>query len=75
MSRSGFEAHLPRRRVNMFVVVEHAITDPGASLRLSQKPPKHPPGIKALQFFPSTSSDRAVCLWEAKSVEAVKSFL
>ena len=59
----------------MFVVVEHAITDPGASLRLSQKPPKHPPGIKALQFFPSTSSDRAVCLWEAKSVEAVKSFL
>jgi hypothetical protein len=29
----------------------------------------------ALQFCPSISKDRAVCLWEAKSVDALKGFL
>ncbi len=59
----------------MFVVVEHAITNPGVFFGLVSKAAEAPSGIKALQFFPSTSKDRAVCLWEAKSVEAVKGFL
>jgi len=59
----------------MFIVVEHAITDPGTFFALASKAAEAPAGIKALQFLPSTSSDRAVCLWEAKSVEAVKGFL
>jgi len=59
----------------MFVVVEHTITNPGVFFGLVSKAAEAPSGIKALQFFPSMSKDRAVCLWEANSVEAVKGFL
>jgi hypothetical protein len=59
----------------MFVVVEHTITNPGVFFALASKAAEAPSGIKALQFFPSMSKDRAVCLWEANSVEAVKGFL
>ena len=59
----------------MFVVVEHAITNPGVFFELASKAAEAPSGIKVVQFFPSTSKDRAVCLWEANSVEAVKGFL
>ena len=59
----------------MFVVVEHTITNPGVFFGLVSKAAEAPSGIKALQFFPSMSKDRAVCLWEAASVDAVKGFL
>ncbi len=59
----------------MFVVVEHTITNPGVFFGLVSKAAEAPSGIKALQFFPSMSKDRAVCLWEANSIEAVKGFL
>ena len=59
----------------MFVVVEHTITNPGVFFALASKAAEAPAGIKALQFFPSMSKDRAVCLREASSVEAVKGFL
>jgi hypothetical protein len=59
----------------MFVVVEHTITNPGVFFGLVSKAAEAAPGIKALQFFPSVSKDRAVCLWEADSVDAVKGFL
>ena len=59
----------------MFVVVEHTITNPGVFFGLVSKAAEAPSGLKALQFFPSKSKDRAVCLWEANSVEAVKAFL
>ena len=59
----------------MFVVVEHTITNPAVFFALASKAAEAPSGIKALQFFPSMSKDRAVCLWEANSVEAVKGFL
>ena len=59
----------------MFVVVEHTITNPDVFFGLVSKAAEAPSGIKALQFFPSMSKDRAVCLWEANSVEAVKGFL
>ena len=59
----------------MFVVVEHTITNPDVFFELASKAAEAPSGIKVLQFFPSMSKDRAVCLWEAKSVDAVKGFL
>ena len=59
----------------MFIVVEHTITNPDVFFGLVPRVAEAPSGIKALQFFPSMSKDRAVCLWEAKSVEAVKGFL
>ena len=59
----------------MFIVVEHTITNPDVFFGLAARVDEAPSGIKALQFFPSMSKDRAVCLWEANSVEAVKGFL
>jgi hypothetical protein len=59
----------------MFIVVEHTITNPDVFFGLAQRVAEAPSGINALQFFPSMSKDRAVCLWEAKSVDALKGFL
>jgi hypothetical protein len=59
----------------MFVVVEHTITNPGVFFGLVPRVAEAPSGIKGLQFFPSMSKDRAVCLWEANSVDALKGFL
>ena len=59
----------------MHIVVEHTITDPDAFFGVAAKVAAAPPGFNALHFFPSISKDRAVCLWEAKSVDALKGFL
>ena len=59
----------------MFVVVEHTITNPDVFFGLVSKIAEAPPGIKGVQFFPSMSKDRAVCLWQANSVDALKGFL
>lgn len=59
----------------MYIVVEHTITNPDVFFGLASKVAEAPPGINALQFFPSVNKDRAVCLWEAKSVDALKGFL
>jgi hypothetical protein len=59
----------------MFVVVEHTITNPDVFFGLVSRVAEAPPGIKALQFFPSMGKDRAVCLWQANSVDALKGFL
>jgi hypothetical protein len=59
----------------MFIVVEHTITNPDVFFTLPPRVAEAPSGINALQFFPSVSKDRAVCLWEAKSIDALKGFL
>ena len=59
----------------MLIVVEHTITDPDAFFALAARVAEAPSGIKGLQFFPSVSKDRAVCLWQANSIEALKGFL
>ena len=59
----------------MYIVVEHSITNPEVFFGLAARVAEAPSGINALQFLPSTGKDRAVCLWEAKSVDALKGFL
>jgi len=59
----------------MFIVVEHTITNADAFFALAARVAEAPSGIKGLQFFPSTSKDRAICLWQANSIEALKGFL
>lgn len=60
----------------MFVVVLHDIKDAntffGSAETVVGGSPK---GVKAVQFFPSNDKDKAVCLWEAPSVEVVKNYL
>lgn len=59
----------------MFIVVEHTITNPDVFFGLASKVTEAPSGINPIQFFPSVNKDRAVCLWEAKSVDVLKGFL
>lgn len=59
----------------MFIVVEHVITNSDVFFGLVAKAVDAPSGIKALQFFPSVSKDRAVCVWQANSVDVLKGFL
>jgi hypothetical protein len=59
----------------VFIVVEHTITNPDYFFGLASRVSEAPSGVNALQFFPSVNKDRAVCLWEAKSVDALKGFL
>ncbi len=59
----------------MYIVAEHTITNPEVFFGLAPKVTAAPSGINPIQFLPSVNKDRAVCLWEAKSVDALKSFL
>ena len=59
----------------MYIVVEHTITNPDIFFGLASKVTEAPSGINPLQFFPSVNKDRAICLWEAKSIDALKGFL
>jgi hypothetical protein len=59
----------------MYIVAEHTITNPDVFFGLASKVTEAPSGINPIQFFPSVNKDRAVCLWEAKSVDVLKGFL
>jgi hypothetical protein len=60
----------------MFVVVQHDITNAGAFFGAAESVTgSAPKGVKTVQFFPSNDQKRAVCLWEAPSVDAVKNYL
>jgi hypothetical protein len=60
----------------MFVVVQHDIMNAdeffGAAESVVGSTPE---GLKTVQFFPSNDQKRAVCLWEAPSVDSVKNYL
>lgn len=60
----------------MYIVVQHSISNPtefwsGAE----QLMPKIPAGAKLHHSFPTKDGTRAVCLWEAESVESLRGFL
>ena len=60
----------------MFIVVRHDITNQKAFFGAADAIVNDvPQGIKPLQFLPSTDGKQAVCLWEGKSVDAVKNYL
>ena len=59
----------------MYIVAEHTITNPDVFFGLASKVTDAPSGINPIHFFPSVNKERAVCLWEAKSVDALKGFL
>jgi hypothetical protein len=58
----------------MYVVVQHTISEP-ATFWNSADPTTLSPEIKLHHTFPTPDGTRAVCLWEAQSVEALRSFL
>jgi hypothetical protein len=58
----------------MYVVVQHTISEPAVFWN-SADPNALPPEIKLHHTFPAADGSRAVCLWEAASVDAVREFL
>jgi hypothetical protein len=65
-----------RKEIVMFVVVQHDIMNAdtffGAAESVVSSAPE---GLKTVQFFPSNDQKKAVCLWEAPSVDSVKDYL
>ncbi len=60
----------------MYIVVQHTISNPtdfwsGAE----QLMPKVPATAKLHHSFPTKDGTRAVCLWEAESVDSLRTFL
>jgi len=59
----------------MFIVVHHDITSK-AFFEAGESVVKNvPAGVKPIHFLPSTDGKQAVCLWEAKTIDAVKNHL
>ena len=60
----------------MYVLIEHHISDPDsffttAESALSQTPPT----IKLHHTFPTTDGTRAICVWEADTIDEVRDFI
>jgi hypothetical protein len=58
----------------MYVVVQHTISDPSAFWS-STDPASLPSHVRLHHTFPTPDGTRAVCVWEAESVEAVRNLL
>ena len=60
----------------MFVVVQHDIMNADAFFGTAESVVNNTPkDLRTVQFFPSNDRKRAVCLWEAPSVDSVKEYL
>jgi len=58
----------------MYVLVQHSISDPAIFWNTAD-PANNPPNVKLQHSFPTPDGTRAVCIWEAESVDAVRNFL
>jgi hypothetical protein len=58
----------------MFVLVQHTVSEP-ATFWNAADPNTLPPNVKLHHTFPTPDGTRAVCIWEADSVEAVRNVL
>ena len=58
----------------MYVVVQHTISDPAAFWNAAD-PRTLSPEVKLHHTFPTPDGTRAVCIWEAQTVDAVRNLL
>ena len=60
----------------MYILVQHSISDPANFVKRAEElNTKIPPGVTLHHVFSAPDGTKAVCLWEAKSVTAVKDLL
>lgn len=62
----------------MYVVVQHEIRSPETAFSRGerlQKGEDAPPGVRVLQFYPSTDGSAVTCLWEADAVASVQRYV
>lgn len=63
----------PSSEAAVFVIVDHTIVDLEFwTIARSMTIPEH---LELHQIMPSSSQTRAVCLWQADSVDAVRDFI
>jgi hypothetical protein len=58
----------------MYILVHHTISDPSAFWKAAD-PNTISPKVKLHHTFPTPDGSRAVCIWEADSVETVRGVL
>jgi hypothetical protein len=58
----------------MYIVVQHTISEPAAFWNAAD-PTTFPPEPKLHHTFPTPDGTRAVCIWEADSIDAVRNLL
>jgi hypothetical protein len=58
----------------MYILIQHTISDPAAFWNAAASA-KLSPEIKLHHTFPTPDGSRAVCIWEAASVDAVRNLL
>ena len=62
----------------MYVIARHELTDPPAARTRGERLIRGegaPAGAVSLQFFPSADGNTVTCLWEARSVGDVQSYV
>lgn len=59
----------------MYVIVNHTITNPAGFWGALQAAGSPPEGTRVHHMLPSTDGSAAVCLWEADSVERVRTLV
>ena len=60
----------------MYVLVHHTVTDPKRFwATVADATPNLPANLKLHQTLTARDGTKATCLWEAESVEAVRTFL
>lgn len=59
----------------MFIAIEHEIHDPAMFQKRAEGVFPLPDGLHVHQFFPATDLSKAVCLYQAPSIERVRSHL
>jgi hypothetical protein len=58
----------------MYILVQHSITDPSAFWNAAD-PNAISPKVKLHHTFPTPDGSRAVCIWEADSVDTLRGLL
>ncbi len=59
----------------MFIAIEHEIHDPEQFQQCAEQVFPLPEGLHVHQFLPATDLSKAACLYEAPSVERLRSYL
>lgn len=59
----------------MFIAIEHHIHDPESFQKCAEDVFPLPDGLHVHQFFPATDMSRAVCLYEASTIERLSEYL
>jgi hypothetical protein len=66
------------RRIEVFIVVQHTITDPETAFARGQDllaGNDAPPSVRVREFYPSRDKAHVFCLWEGNSLGVVRDYV